>query len=40
MYMSIVSVDERGRLTLPKKTGVRKTKAIVIPSGSFIIVIS
>jgi len=37
--MSIVSVDERGRLTLPKKTGVRKTKAIVIPSGSFIIVI-
>ncbi len=37
--MSIVSVDERGRLTLPKKTGVRKTRAIVIPSGSFIIVI-
>ncbi|RLG59204.1 VapB-type antitoxin [Candidatus Geothermarchaeota archaeon] len=37
--MSIVAVDKRGRLTLPRKTGVRNTKAVVIPAGSFIVVI-
>lgn len=37
--MSVVSVDERGRLTLPKNIGVRDTKAVVIPAGSFIVVI-
>ncbi len=37
--MSVVKVDERGRLTLPKWTGVRSTRAIVIPAGSFIVVI-
>jgi len=37
--MSVVSVDERGRLTLPKETGVRKTRAVVIPAGSFIVIV-
>ncbi len=37
--MSIVSVDERGRLTLPKETGVRKTRAVVLPAGSFIVIV-
>jgi len=37
--MSIVSVDERGRLTLPKETGVRKTRAVILPAGSFIVIV-
>ena len=37
--MSVVRVDERGRLTLPKEIGVRKTRAVVIPAGSFIVII-
>jgi len=37
--MSIVVVDESGQLTLPKEMGVRKTRAVVIPAGSFIIII-
>lgn len=37
--MSVVNVDERGRLTLPKETGVRKTRAVVIPAGSFIVIV-
>ncbi|MBS7247853.1 MAG: hypothetical protein QXW47_11815 [Candidatus Jordarchaeales archaeon] len=37
--MAVVSVDERGRLTLPRNFGVRSTKAVVIPAGSFIVVI-
>ena len=35
----MVNVDERGRLTLPKETGVRKTRAVVIPAGSFIVIV-
>ena len=37
--MSVVTVDDRGRLTLPRKLGVRSTRAVVIPAGSFIVVI-
>lgn len=37
--MSVVNVDEGGRLTLPKETGVRKTRAVVIPAGSFIVIV-
>lgn len=37
--MRIVSVDERGRLTIPKELGIRGQKAIVIPVGSFFITI-
>ena len=37
--MSIVRVDKRGRLVLPKKMGIRNTKAVLIPAGSYIIVI-
>lgn len=37
--MAIVKVDERGRMTIPKGFGVRGTKTIIIPAGSFFIVI-
>lgn len=37
--MAIVTVDERGRLTVPKELGIRKTKAIIIPAGSFFVAI-
>jgi bifunctional DNA-binding transcriptional regulator/antitoxin component of YhaV-PrlF toxin-antitoxin module len=37
--MAIVKVDERGRMTVPKKLGIKKTRAIIIPAGSFFIAI-
>jgi len=37
--MAIVKVDERGRMTIPKEMGVRETKTIIIPAGSFFIAI-
>lgn len=37
--MSVVEIDERGRMTIPKKMGIQKTRAIVIPAGSFFIMI-
>ena len=33
--MSVVEIDERGRMTVPKKLGLRKSRAIIIPAGSF-----
>lgn len=37
--MSVVEVDERGRITIPKEIGLRKAKAAIIPAGSFFVVI-
>jgi len=37
--MSLVAVDERGRMTIPKEMNVKKTRAVIIPAGSFLIVI-
>ena len=37
--MAVVPVDERGRLTIPKELGIRNTRAILIPAGSFIVAI-
>ncbi|MFQ5711761.1 MAG: hypothetical protein ACE5GD_08280 [Candidatus Geothermarchaeales archaeon] len=37
--MAVVDIDERGRMTIPKQIGVRKAKAVVIPAGSFLVVI-
>lgn len=37
--MALVSVDERGRLLIPKELGVRGARAIVIPAGSFFVII-
>jgi len=37
--MAIVKVDEGGRMTVPKELGIRETKAIIIPVGSFFVVI-
>jgi len=36
---SVVEIDERGRMTVPKKLGLRKSRAIVIPAGSFFVTI-
>ncbi|MEM3551361.1 MAG: VapB-type antitoxin [Candidatus Bathyarchaeia archaeon] len=37
--MTVVKADERGRMTIPKEFGVRETKAIIIPTGSFFVAI-
>jgi hypothetical protein len=37
--MSVVEIDERGRMTIPRKMGIQKTRAFVIPAGSFFITI-
>ena len=37
--MTVVTVDERGRMTIPKELGVKKTRAIIIPAGSFFVTI-
>jgi hypothetical protein len=37
--MSVIEIDERGRMTIPKKIGAKKTRAIVIAAGSFFITI-
>lgn len=37
--MAVVTVDERGRLTIPSELQVRDTKATLIPAGPFIIII-
>lgn len=37
--MSVVEIDERGRMTIPKKIGVKKSRAIVIAAGTFFITI-
>ena len=36
---AIVSVDDRGSLTIPKELGVRGTRVIIIPAGSFFVTI-
>lgn len=37
--MAVVPVDDRGRITLPKDAVARGAKAVVIPAGSFVVVI-
>ncbi|MCX8188325.1 MAG: VapB-type antitoxin [Nitrososphaeria archaeon] len=37
--MSIIRVDSRGRMVIPKEIGVRDTNAIIIPAESFLVVI-
>jgi len=37
--MTLVTVDDRGRMTIPKEMSVKKTRAVIIPAGSFLIVI-
>ena len=37
--MSVVEIDERGRMTVPKKMGLRKSRALVIPAGSYFLTI-
>lgn len=37
--MAIVVVDDRGRLTIPRKFELRDTKATLIPAGPFLIVV-
>ncbi|MEM2995280.1 MAG: VapB-type antitoxin [Candidatus Bathyarchaeia archaeon] len=37
--MTVVTVDDRGRMTIPKELGVKKTRAIIIPAGTFFVAI-
>jgi len=37
--MTIVTVDDRGRMTVPKEIGLRRARAIVIPAGPFFVAI-
>ena len=37
--MPVVEIDERGRVTVPKKLGLRKTRVLIIPAGSFFVTI-
>jgi bifunctional DNA-binding transcriptional regulator/antitoxin component of YhaV-PrlF toxin-antitoxin module len=37
--MSVVEIDKRGRMTVPKKFGLRKSRAIIISAGSFFVTI-
>lgn len=37
--MSVVEVDDRGRFTIPREIGLRSARAIVIPAGTFFVVI-
>jgi len=37
--MSVVEIDERGRMTIPKKLGLKKSRAIVISAGAFFVTI-
>ena len=37
--MSVVEIDKRGRMTIPKKLGIKETKAIVISAGSYFVTI-
>ena len=37
--MTVVEIDERGRMTVPRGIGLRKAKAAVIPAGSFFVVV-
>jgi len=38
-HVTIVTVDERGRMTIPSEIGIRKARAIIIPAGSFFVAI-
>jgi len=37
--VAVVRVDERGRMAIPEWFEVRATRAVVIPAGSFLVVI-
>jgi bifunctional DNA-binding transcriptional regulator/antitoxin component of YhaV-PrlF toxin-antitoxin module len=37
--MTLVTVDDRGRMTIPKEMSVKKTRAVIVPAGSFFIVV-
>lgn len=37
--MAVVSVDDRGRLTIPKEIGIRSTRVVIIPASSFFVTI-
>ncbi len=37
--MPVVEIDERGSMTLPRELGLRKSRALIIPAGSFFVTI-
>ena len=37
--MAVVTIDDRGRLTVPKEMGLRGSRVVIIPAGSFFVTI-
>jgi len=37
--LSVVEIDDRGRMTIPKEMGLRGSRAAIIPAGSFLVVV-
>ena len=37
--MAVVEIDERGRMTVPKKIGLKSSRALIIPAGTFFVTI-
>ena len=37
--MAVVTIDKRGRITLPKRYAPRGGRAVIIPAGKYLIVI-
>ena len=37
--MSVVDIDDRGRMTIPKEIGLRGHRAAIIPAGSFLVIV-
>ncbi len=37
--MAVVKIDGKGRMTIPKVLGLKETRAIIIPAGSFFVVV-
>ena len=39
IFLSVVEVDDRGRMTIPKELGLRGARAAIIPAGSFLVIV-
>jgi len=37
--LSVVDIDDRGRMTIPKEIGLKGSRAAIIPAGSFLVVV-
>ena len=37
--LSLVDIDDRGRMTIPKAIGLRGSRAAIIPAGTFLVIV-